>query len=75
MSHREHTKLGPRDDGSSSYEHGFEDGKAARATPSERERRFVERMKQLGQAMPPNAVSMEIQRALARYDEEKNHGK
>lgn len=30
--------------------------------------KFTERMHQLGQAMPPNAVSMEIQRALSKLE-------
>ncbi len=30
--------------------------------------RFIERMRELGQAMPPNAVSMEIQKALREFE-------
>lgn len=41
-----------------------------RQAPTEptREQMFVERMRELGQAMPPNAVSMEIQKALRKLE-------
>ena len=42
------------------------DAKAKRE--DERVRRLVDRMRELGQAMPPNAVSMEIQKALKEFD-------
>ncbi len=31
-------------------------------------RELVDRLKELGQAMPPNAVSMEIQKALKKFE-------
>lgn len=44
---------------------------AARANPDPRVEKFIEKMRELGQAMPPNAVSMQIQRALAEWEKGK----
>jgi hypothetical protein len=35
-----------------------------------RQSEFVERMRELGQAMPPNAISMNIQKALKKFEGE-----
>jgi len=47
----------------------FKEGWDAKAKhEDEKVRRLVDRMRELGQAMPPNAVSMEIQKALKEFE-------
>jgi hypothetical protein len=82
MSDPEKRGLGPRDDGSSSYEYGFE---AARATPSERERELVDAARVVAresrEIIEDNHYNCGLCRAhqrfldaLKRYDEEVGSG-
>jgi hypothetical protein len=48
------------------YEQGVADGKTLQ---DEKYKNFIDRMKTLGQAMPPNAVSMNIKKALKEQEQ------